>query len=63
MRQRNHVDLTALELLAAGHYVETRPAICDFNHGLNRARAVTIRCLVMLCQDTDGAWLTLQGMK
>ena len=31
---------------AAGDYVQTRPAICDINHGPDRLRAVTMQPLV-----------------
>ena len=39
-----------------GHYVQTRPAICDDRHGLNRAWAVTMRVVVLPFQDMDRFW-------
>jgi hypothetical protein len=57
------MDFAASGISAGGHYVQTRPAICDFNHGLNRARAVTIHGLVVPRRDKDLPRLTLQGMK
>jgi hypothetical protein len=57
------MDFSILDASAGDHYVETGPGICDFNHGLGTARAVTIQRRVVPRQDTDQSWLTLQGMK
>ena len=57
------MDFTASGAFGKRRYVQTIPAICDFNHGLDWARAVTIHRLDVPRQDTDRAWLKLQGMR
>ena len=47
------MDFRAIRLNRLGDYVETRPAICDINHGPGRALPVTIQCLAVLPQDTE----------
>ena len=62
-RCRKDVDFRAIGDFWHGDYVQTRPAICDFNHGPGRALPVTIQRLAVPPQDTDCAWLTLQGLR